>query len=212
MPVPAPRDVRLAPGRVLQLDVHRLSAVSGADGARRLLRARVRRARWGPLLQTLFIAVRGAAAHRAAGWRDWPLRRLRVFISKHFYRNKYDYRIEWLRFIQTLVDRATSWTCGAPRSARWRRSSTARAACCSCSTSRKRALLPAGGLADERVRGRSTSARSSADDDLPQFPRANANGSSTCTSTARRRTVRQHGVAGLAGPARGPGASSRRCW
>ncbi|MBV6422390.1 MAG: Adaptive-response sensory-kinase SasA [Steroidobacteraceae bacterium] len=29
-------------------------------------------------------------------------RRLRVFVSKHFYRNKYDYRIEWLRFIETL--------------------------------------------------------------------------------------------------------------
>jgi putative PEP-CTERM system histidine kinase len=28
--------------------------------------------------------------------------RLRVFLSKHFYRNKYDYRIEWLRFVQTL--------------------------------------------------------------------------------------------------------------
>ena len=25
-----------------------------------------------------------------------------MFLSKHFYRNKYDYRIEWLRFIQTL--------------------------------------------------------------------------------------------------------------
>ena len=29
-------------------------------------------------------------------------RRARVFLSKHFYRNKYDYRIEWLRFISTL--------------------------------------------------------------------------------------------------------------
>lgn len=29
-------------------------------------------------------------------------RRLRVFLSKHFYRNKYDYRLEWLRFIRTL--------------------------------------------------------------------------------------------------------------
>jgi putative PEP-CTERM system histidine kinase len=29
-------------------------------------------------------------------------RRLRVFIAKHFYRNKYDYRVEWLRFIETL--------------------------------------------------------------------------------------------------------------
>ncbi|HET7204083.1 MAG TPA: XrtA/PEP-CTERM system histidine kinase PrsK, partial [Steroidobacteraceae bacterium] len=31
-------------------------------------------------------------------------RRLRVFLAKHFYRNKYDYRVEWLRFIQTLSD------------------------------------------------------------------------------------------------------------
>ncbi|MEZ5498995.1 MAG: PEP-CTERM system histidine kinase PrsK [Steroidobacteraceae bacterium] len=32
-----------------------------------------------------------------------PLRqRLRVFLSKHFYRNRYDYRLEWLRFISTL--------------------------------------------------------------------------------------------------------------
>jgi putative PEP-CTERM system histidine kinase len=29
-------------------------------------------------------------------------RRLRVFVAKHFYRNKYDYRLEWLRFIRTL--------------------------------------------------------------------------------------------------------------
>jgi putative PEP-CTERM system histidine kinase len=29
-------------------------------------------------------------------------RRLRVFLAKHFYRNKYDYREEWLRFIETL--------------------------------------------------------------------------------------------------------------
>lgn len=29
-------------------------------------------------------------------------RRLRVFVHKHFYRNKYDYRVEWLRFVDTL--------------------------------------------------------------------------------------------------------------
>jgi putative PEP-CTERM system histidine kinase len=29
-------------------------------------------------------------------------RRARVFLSKHFYRNKYDYRVEWVRFIGTL--------------------------------------------------------------------------------------------------------------
>jgi len=55
----------------------------------------------GPLLQTVVIA--GAAVlliFFLLG--DGPSRRLRVFISKHFYRNKYDYRIEWLRFVQTL--------------------------------------------------------------------------------------------------------------
>ncbi len=29
-------------------------------------------------------------------------RRVGVFVATHFYRNKYDYRVEWLRFIQTL--------------------------------------------------------------------------------------------------------------
>lgn len=32
-------------------------------------------------------------------------RRLRVFLTKHFYRNKYDYRVEWLRFVDTLSRR-----------------------------------------------------------------------------------------------------------
>ncbi|MDQ2639202.1 MAG: PEP-CTERM system histidine kinase PrsK [Pseudomonadota bacterium] len=31
-----------------------------------------------------------------------PWRRLRVFLAKHFYRNKYDYRVEWMRFVATL--------------------------------------------------------------------------------------------------------------
>ena len=55
----------------------------------------------GPLLQTVVI---GAAALLLIFFllADWPSRRLRVFISTHFYRNKYDYRIEWLRFVQTL--------------------------------------------------------------------------------------------------------------
>src|SRR5690606_32052062 len=33
-----------------------------------------------------------------------PWRRLRVFLAKHFYRNKYDYRVEWLRFVRNLGD------------------------------------------------------------------------------------------------------------
>jgi putative PEP-CTERM system histidine kinase len=55
----------------------------------------------GPVLQTVVI---GAAALLLIFFllADWPSRRLRVFISTHFYRNKYDYRIEWLRFVQTL--------------------------------------------------------------------------------------------------------------
>ena len=34
---------------------------------------------------------------------DSPLRRLRVFISKHFYRTKYDYRVEWLQLRANAV-------------------------------------------------------------------------------------------------------------
>ncbi len=33
-------------------------------------------------------------------------RRARVFVSKHFLRNRYDYRKEWLRLIETLVGRS----------------------------------------------------------------------------------------------------------
>jgi len=55
----------------------------------------------GGLWQTLVIAV-AAITLLVVLVAEWPLRRLRVFISKHFYRNKYDYRVEWLRFVQTL--------------------------------------------------------------------------------------------------------------
>jgi putative PEP-CTERM system histidine kinase len=57
---------------------------------------------WGNALQVLFLC--GAAAILA--WlllSESPLRRLRVFIATHFYRNKYDYRVEWMRFVQTLA-------------------------------------------------------------------------------------------------------------
>jgi len=56
---------------------------------------------WGNALQVVFLC--GAVAILALLLlSESPLRRLRVFISTHFYRNKYDYRIEWLRFVQTL--------------------------------------------------------------------------------------------------------------
>lgn len=56
---------------------------------------------WGRVGQIAFLA--GAAVVLASLLSSNALRRhAQVFISKHFYRNKYDYRIEWLRFINTL--------------------------------------------------------------------------------------------------------------
>jgi putative PEP-CTERM system histidine kinase len=60
---------------------------------------------WGGVAQILFFA--GAALVLAVLiFSNAMRRRLMVFISKHFYRNKYDYRVEWLRFIQTLSSRS----------------------------------------------------------------------------------------------------------
>ena len=60
---------------------------------------------WGSVGQILFFA--GAAVVLASLLSSGPLRRqATVFISKHFFRNKYDYRIEWLRFIDTLSSTA----------------------------------------------------------------------------------------------------------
>ena len=56
---------------------------------------------WGRVAQLVFVA--GAAAVLFAVMASGKLRRrLRVFLNQHFYRNKYDYRLEWLRFVQTL--------------------------------------------------------------------------------------------------------------
>ena len=59
---------------------------------------------WGRIAQLVFFA--GAGVVLLVLMSSTALRRrLRVFLSKHFYRNKYDYRIEWLRFIDTLSRR-----------------------------------------------------------------------------------------------------------
>lgn len=56
---------------------------------------------WGSVGQILFLA--GAVVVLVMVMASGVLRReAAVFISKHFYRNKYDYRVEWLRFIATL--------------------------------------------------------------------------------------------------------------
>jgi putative PEP-CTERM system histidine kinase len=56
---------------------------------------------WGRIAQLVFLAGAGIVLVTLIASTSLR-RRLRVFLSKHFYRNKYDYRIEWLRFIQTL--------------------------------------------------------------------------------------------------------------
>jgi putative PEP-CTERM system histidine kinase len=56
---------------------------------------------WGGAVQIVFIA--GAIAVLVLSLGSVELRRrVRVFIATHFYRNKYDYRIEWLRFVSRL--------------------------------------------------------------------------------------------------------------
>jgi putative PEP-CTERM system histidine kinase len=58
---------------------------------------------WGGAMQIVFIA--GASVVLAISVASVELRRrVKVFIATHFYRNKYDYRIEWLRFVNTLSD------------------------------------------------------------------------------------------------------------
>lgn len=56
---------------------------------------------WGAVGQIVFLV--GAVLVLVTLVASSTLRRhVAVFINKHFYRNKYDYRIEWLRFIETL--------------------------------------------------------------------------------------------------------------
>jgi len=57
---------------------------------------------WGGLAQIVFIA--GAMAVLAMSLASVALRRrAKLFIATHFYSNKYDYRVEWLRFVNTLA-------------------------------------------------------------------------------------------------------------
>ncbi|HEX7026232.1 MAG TPA: XrtA/PEP-CTERM system histidine kinase PrsK [Gammaproteobacteria bacterium] len=61
---------------------------------------------WGGLTQTVFLF--GAILLLVLIMLSGQARsRLKVFIVKHFFRNKYDYRLEWLRLINTLSDSAS---------------------------------------------------------------------------------------------------------
>ena len=60
---------------------------------------------WGRVTQFLFFAL--AVALLAAVLFSEQLRtQLRVFLAKHFYRNKYDYRREWLQLTRALDDKS----------------------------------------------------------------------------------------------------------
>jgi putative PEP-CTERM system histidine kinase len=67
---------------------------------------RLRGGVWGSALTAVFIlaaaAIFLAAIYSARVAGSW-----RVFLSKHFYRNKYEYRDEWLRLIGTLANDAS---------------------------------------------------------------------------------------------------------
>lgn len=56
---------------------------------------------WGPVVQTVFLF--GAGVLLVALLASGQIRaRLRVLLNKHFFRNKYEYREEWLRFTNIL--------------------------------------------------------------------------------------------------------------
>jgi putative PEP-CTERM system histidine kinase len=57
---------------------------------------------WGGIAQIVFFAGAGIVLVTLLASGS-ARRRLRVFLSKNFYKNKYDYRVEWLRFIDTLA-------------------------------------------------------------------------------------------------------------
>jgi len=58
---------------------------------------------WGPHLQIVFLF--GALIMLVVLFFSTELRaRLKIFLAKHFYKNKYDYREEWLGFVRTLAE------------------------------------------------------------------------------------------------------------
>ncbi len=58
---------------------------------------------WGALLQIVFFVGAGLVLVTLL-FSNRLRARLKVFLSKHFFRNKYDYREEWLRLIATLAE------------------------------------------------------------------------------------------------------------
>jgi len=63
---------------------------------------RIYSSEWGPLAQVVLFSA-AVILLFVFLFSDQTRARLRVFISKHFFENKYDYRKEWLRLINTLT-------------------------------------------------------------------------------------------------------------
>jgi putative PEP-CTERM system histidine kinase len=59
---------------------------------------------WGPTAQLAFLAASGVLL-AVLMFSGEMRRRLKTFVAKNFYRAKYDYRAEWLRFVGTLAER-----------------------------------------------------------------------------------------------------------
>ncbi|MDZ7644743.1 MAG: XrtA/PEP-CTERM system histidine kinase PrsK [Woeseiaceae bacterium] len=96
---------------------------------------------WAGLLQVVFFV--GAGLVLATLLFSNKLRaRLKVFLSKHFFRNKYDYREEWLRLIATLAEFEDSSTRQIVIKA-LAQIVESRAACCGCATRPRASLRPA---------------------------------------------------------------------
>jgi putative PEP-CTERM system histidine kinase len=86
---------------------------------------------WHPAAQLGF-SVLAAATLALSMFSQGLLRRLKVYISSHFYPHRYDYRAEWLRFTQTLAGhdeaegvpgraiRAVAQIVGSGRGSLWR--------------------------------------------------------------------------------------------
>jgi putative PEP-CTERM system histidine kinase len=62
---------------------------------------------WGVAAEIVFLIAACLMLAMLVG-SDALRRRVQVFLSKHFYHNKYDYRAEWLRFVGTLAEAARS--------------------------------------------------------------------------------------------------------
>jgi putative PEP-CTERM system histidine kinase len=85
------RQVIFSLSKILLIATYLLSAFAIARYLRHL----------GDLWSAVFVVIAGTALVMIVASKTLR-RQVQVFISKHFFRAKYDYRVEWLRFIRTL--------------------------------------------------------------------------------------------------------------